>query len=143
MGVGFGYYRCRSCIITTTLLPTEQSMKLIVSHGVPHVLFLNVNYNFTDCSVASRVVVMVQWLAHPTSNQVDAGSIPTHGIYMFYIQKDQLVVRCHYLYTHYYIKVRPVIRAAKTSNLSRDIAAKLVLKMLRALRPTHNLSRND
>ena len=100
-------------------------MKLIVSHGVPHVL--NVNYNFTDCSVASWVVVMVQWLVHPTSNQGEAGSIPcTHGIYMFYIQKDQLVVRCHYLYTHNYIKVRPVIRATKTSNLSRNVAAKLV-----------------
>ena len=24
-----------------------------------------------------RVVVMVQWLVHPTSNQGDAGSIPT------------------------------------------------------------------
>ena len=50
--------------------------------------------NFTDCSLACRVVVMVQWLAHPTSNQGDAGSIPIHGIYMFFIQKDQLVVRC-------------------------------------------------
>ena len=35
---------------------------------------------------------MVQWLAHLTSNQGDAGSIPT-----------QLVVRCRYLYTHYYM----------------------------------------
>ena len=36
---------------------------------------------------------MGQWLAHPTSNQGDLGSIPTHGIYMFFIQKNQLVVR--------------------------------------------------
>ena len=33
--------------------------------------------NLSDCSVASRVVVMVQWLAHTTSNPGDAGSIPT------------------------------------------------------------------
>ena len=42
---------------------------------------------FTDCSVASRVVVMVQWLAHPTSNQGDAGSIPTHGTYVFHSKR--------------------------------------------------------
>ena len=41
---------------------------------------------------------MVQWLAHPTSNQGDAGSIATPGN-MFFIQMDQLVVRCRYLYT--------------------------------------------
>ena len=45
--------------------------------------------NFTDCSVASRVVVMVQWLAHPTSNLGDAGSILIHGIYMFFIKKKK------------------------------------------------------
>ena len=34
-------------------------------------------------------------VADPTSNQGDAGSIPTHGIYMFFsFKKDQLVVRC-------------------------------------------------
>ena len=41
------------------------------------VLFLNVKMlgtlwlitNLIDCSVARRVVVMVQWLAHLTSNQ--------------------------------------------------------------------------
>ena len=50
-----------------------------------------------DCSVASRVVVMVQWLAHPTSIQGDAGTIPTHGTHVFFIQrKEQLVVRCRY-----------------------------------------------
>ena len=43
--------------------------------------------NFIDCSVASRVVVMVQWLAHPTSIQGDVGSIPTHGTYVFFIQE--------------------------------------------------------
>ena len=60
------------------------------------ILFLNVKKrmgtpwltrNFIDCSVASRVVVMVQWLAHPTSIQGDAGSIPTHGTYVFFIQE--------------------------------------------------------
>ena len=42
--------------------------------------FVKISVCETDRSVASTVVVMVQWLAHPTSNQVDAGSIPTHGI---------------------------------------------------------------
>ena len=71
-----------------------------------YVLFLNVKRrgtpwltnNLTDCWVTSKAVVMVQWLVHPTSNQGDAGSIPTHGN-MFFIQMDQLVVRCRYLYT--------------------------------------------
>ena len=55
---------------------------------------------FTDCSVASRVVVMVQWLAHPTSNQGDAGSIPTHGTLRFSFKKDQSVmVHCYWLVT--------------------------------------------
>ena len=41
---------------------------------------------------------MVQWLAHPTSNQGDAGSIPTHGTYVF--KKDQsVVVHCNWLVT--------------------------------------------
>ena len=71
-----------------------------------YVLFLNVkrrgtpwltNY-LTDCPVGTRVVVMVQWFAHPPSNQGDAGSISTHDN-MFFIQMDQLVVRCRYLYT--------------------------------------------
>ena len=40
-------------------------------------------------------------VAHPTSNQGDAGSIPTHGTDMFFHskKKDQLVVRCRYLFT--------------------------------------------
>ena len=57
-----------------------------------------------DCSVASRVVVRVQWLAHPTSIQGDAGSIPTHGtcLYDFFIHKrEQLVVRCRYFFIHF------------------------------------------
>ena len=85
-------------------------MKLLVSSDDPmYVLFLNVKHrgtpwltsNFTDSSVASKVGVMVQWLAHPTSNQGDAGSIPTHGITCFSFKMDQLVVRCRYLYIHY------------------------------------------
>ena len=74
------------------------------------VLFLNVKKrrgapwltpHLIDCSVAGRVVVMVQWLAHPTSIQGDAGSIPTHGTCFFFIQKkEQLVVRCRYFYIH-------------------------------------------
>ena len=52
------------------------------------VLFLNVKEqrgapwlttNLIDCSVASRIVVMIQWLAHTTSNQRDAGSTSTRG----------------------------------------------------------------
>ena len=39
-------------------------------------------------------------VAHPTSNQGDAGSIPTHGtLYGFLFKKDQLVVHCRYLFT--------------------------------------------
>ena len=46
------------------------------------------------------VVVMVQWLAHPTSNQGDAGSIPTHGTLRFSFKKDQsVVVHCYWLVT--------------------------------------------
>ena len=33
---------------------------------------------------------MVQWLAHPTGKQGDAGSIPTHGIQMFFSQKESV-----------------------------------------------------
>ena len=62
-----------------------------------YVLFLNVKRrgtpwvtrNFTGGPVASKVVVMVQWLAHPTNNQGDAGSIPTHGI-TFFIQNGSI-----------------------------------------------------
>ena len=43
---------------------------------------------------------MVQWLAHPTSNQGDAGSIPTHGTLRFSFKKDQsVVVHCYWLVT--------------------------------------------
>ena len=51
-------------------------------------------------------------VAHPTSNQGDAGSIPTHGTNMFFHSKriDQLVVRCRcfffiqiYIYIYIYI----------------------------------------
>ena len=52
-----------------------------------------------DLAITGAVVM--QWLVYPTSKQGEAGSIPTHGIYMFFIRKDQLVVRCRYLYTHY------------------------------------------
>ena len=74
--------RCVSCVACESSLDDPM-----------YVLFLNVKRRGTprltnhlaDCSVSSRVVVMVQWLAHPTSNQGDAGSIPTHGN-MFFIQ---------------------------------------------------------
>ena len=61
-----------------------------------YVLFLNVKnrretpwltIDFTDCSIASRVVVMVQWLAHLTCNPGNAGSIPTYGMTCFFIRK--------------------------------------------------------
>ena len=43
---------------------------------------------------------MVQWLAHPTSNQGDAGSILTHGTLRFSFKKDQsVVVHCYWLVT--------------------------------------------
>ena len=40
--------------------------------------------HISGCSVSSRVVVMVQWLAHLTCNPGNAGSIPTHGICFFH-----------------------------------------------------------
>ena len=40
--------------------------------------------HFSDCSVSSGVVVMVQWLAHLTGNPGNAGSIPTHGVCVFH-----------------------------------------------------------
>ena len=98
------------CIITTTLLSTGPLVKLLVSSDDPmYALFLNFKHrgtpwltsNFTDDPLASRVVVMVQWLAHPTTNQGGAGSIPTHGITCFSFKMDQLVVCCRYLYTHH------------------------------------------
>ena len=61
-----------------------------------YVLFLNVKnrrgtpwltIGFTDCSVVSSVVVMVQWLAHLTCNPRDSGSIPTHDIMCFFNDK--------------------------------------------------------
>ena len=64
-----------------------------------YVLFLNVKnrrgtpwstMDCTDCSVASRVVVMVQRLAHLTCNPGDVGSIPTHGIKCFFIRKGSV-----------------------------------------------------
>ena len=64
-----------------------------------YVLFLNVKnrrgtpwstIDCTDCSVASRVVVMVQWLAHLTCNPGDVGSVPTHGIKCFSIRKGSV-----------------------------------------------------
>ena len=66
-----------------------------------YVMFLNVKtrgapcvtYHFTDCYVTSRVVVMVMWLAHVTSNPGYAGSISTHGIGVFSFIKNQLVFR--------------------------------------------------
>ena len=53
---------------------------------------------------------MVQWLAHSTystSNQGDAGSIPTHGITCLSFKMDQLVVRSRYSYTQMYDDVYP------------------------------------
>ena len=61
--------------------------------------------DLTDCSVASRVVVMVQWLVHLTCNSGDAGSIPTHGIMCFSFERDQLVVRCRYMFTLHYLYI--------------------------------------
>ena len=64
-----------------------------------YVLFLNVKnhrgtpwstIDCTDRSVASRVDVMVQWLAHLTCNPMDAGWIPTHGIKCFSIRKGSV-----------------------------------------------------
>ena len=61
-----------------------------------YVLFVNVKnrrgtpcstIQCTDCSVASRVVVMVRWLAQLICNPGDAGSIPTHAIRCFSIRK--------------------------------------------------------
>ena len=63
-----------------------------------YVLFLNVKnrrgtpwltIGFTDFSVVSSVVVMVQWLAHLTCNPGDAGSFPTHDIMCFSMIRDQ------------------------------------------------------
>ena len=57
---------------------------------------------------------MVQWLAHPTSNQGDAGSIPTHGTYVF--KKDQsVVVHCNWLVTTS-LDFRPSSYTKKKSN---------------------------
>ena len=74
-----------------------------------NVLFLNVKNggltpNITDCFVANMVVVMVQWLTNPTSNQGIGGSIPIHGTYwvFFSFKKKQLVVRCYYFYIYFY-----------------------------------------
>ena len=61
-----------------------------------YVLLLNVKnrrgtpWLTTDCSVASRVVVMVQWLARLTCNPGDAGSIPTYGKKCFFIRKGSV-----------------------------------------------------
>ena len=49
--------------------------------------------HLSDCSISSRVVVMVQWLAHLTCNPGNAGSIPTHGICDFSFKMDQSVFR--------------------------------------------------
>ena len=48
---------------------------------------------------------MVQWLAHLTCNPGDVGSIPTYGIMCFAFERDQLVVRCRYLFTQHYIYI--------------------------------------
>ena len=83
-----------------------------------YVLFLNVKRrgtpwltnHLTNCPVSSRVVVMVQWLARPTSNQREAGSIPTHGN-MFFIQSASsslslFVHSNHYIYIDSNIALR-------------------------------------
>ena len=49
--------------------------------------------HLSDCSVSSRVVVMVQWLAHLTCNPGNAGSIPTHGLCVFSFKMDHSVFR--------------------------------------------------
>ena len=51
------------------------------------------------------------WLAHPTSNQGDAGPVRTHSIICFSFKMDQLVVRClaistlKYIYIYIYIYI--------------------------------------
>ena len=62
-------------VVTKRLRTVEGSFCSKMSLLTPHLI---------DCSVASRVVVMVQWLAYPTSIQGDAGSIPTHGTCFFF-----------------------------------------------------------
>ena len=52
---------------------------MIKRRGAPRL-----TYHLSHCSVSSRVVVMVQWLAHLTCNPGNAGSIPTHGICVFH-----------------------------------------------------------
>ena len=86
-----------------------------------YVLFLNVKnrrgtpwltIDFTDCSVASKVVVLVQCLGHLTCNPGDAGSIPTYGIIWFFIRKgpvsSSLSLFAHstlYMYIYIYIYI--------------------------------------
>ena len=72
--------------------------------------------HLSDCSVSSRVVVMVQWLAHLTCNPGNAGSIPTHGISVFHskwisqyfvLARDYIVgfpvLHSKYIYIYIYI----------------------------------------
>ena len=99
----------------TSLVDTKKKFYYLVSldtliDDAMYVLFLNVKErrgarslttNLLDRFIASRALVMTQWLAHPTSNQGDGGSIPTNGCYFFFIQKkEQLVVPCRYFYVH-------------------------------------------
>ena len=74
-----------------------------------YVLFLNVKnrrgtpwstIDCTDCSVASRVVVMVQWLAHLTCNQGTRVRFPLTAF-----ERVQLVVRCRDLFTLHYMYI--------------------------------------
>ena len=54
-------------------------------------------YNYIP--VSSRVVVMVQWLAHLTCNPGNAGSIPTRGISVFHSKwiSQYFVLACDYI----------------------------------------------
>lgn len=58
-----------------------------------------VTNNLTDRSAANRAVAMVQRSAHPTSDQRDAGSIPTHGAIRPPFKMDQSAVRCRHFHT--------------------------------------------
>ena len=85
------------------LVDTKKIFVLLVAintllHYPTFVLFLNVKdcrgarsltTNLFDWFIASRAIVRTQWVAHPTSNQGDAGSIPTHGSDFFFHSKKK------------------------------------------------------
>ena len=86
-----------------------------------------------DCSVASRVVVMVQWLAHPTSIQGDAGTIPTHGTHVFFHSKkgtvsSSLSLFLNSLLTHLYSKALCILWILLASDYIVGMPAFLIQK---------------